>query len=126
MDRIVLKGMTFYAYHGVGEDERRKGQVFSVDVEVGGDFSRAGRSDRVEDTVDYSQVFREVRAVVEGPTRHLLEAVAEEIAARLLTRPEVAHVRVEIRKPHVRLRGAVLEYAGVSIERMRPPDAGAR
>ncbi|HXX39482.1 MAG TPA: dihydroneopterin aldolase [bacterium] len=118
-DRIKLQGMTFYAFHGVGEDERRKGQVFSIDVEVRGDFARAGRSDRLEDTVDYSQLFREIQAVVEGPPHNLLESLAEEVASRLLSRDNVTEVQVEVRKPHVHMRNAVLEYAGVRIERTR-------
>ncbi len=117
MDCIILKGMMFYGFHGVGEEERRKGQVFTVDVEVGGDYAQAGRTDRLEDTIDYSEVYREIRAVVEGSPRNLLEAVAEEIAQRLLAHDGVREVRIEVRKPHVRLRGGVLDYAAVSIER---------
>ena len=129
MDRIILKGMAFYGFHGVREEERRKGQVFTVDVEVCGDFQRAGRTDHLEDTIDYSEIFREIRAAVEGPPMNLLEAVAEEIAKRLLSRDGILEVRVEVRKPHVHLRGAVLKYAAVSIERRRagppPPEAGS-
>ncbi|MGB9805063.1 dihydroneopterin aldolase, partial [Desulfofundulus sp.] len=33
MDRVILKGMEFYGYHGVLPEERRMGQRFIVDVE---------------------------------------------------------------------------------------------
>ena len=119
MDRIILKGMAFYGFHGVREEERRKGQVFTVDVAVGCDLRQAGRTDRLEDTIDYGELFREVRAVLEGPPKNLLEAVAEEIAQRLLSYDGVREVHVEVHKPHVHLRDGILEHAAVHVERRR-------
>ncbi len=118
MDRILLKDMAFYGFHGVHPEERQQGQPFFVDAEVVCDLHRAGHSDRLEDTVDYRELYRRVREVVEGPPRNLLEALAEEIAHRLLELEAVQEVRVEVRKPHVRLGGA-LGYAAVRVERSK-------
>ena len=45
MDKIVLKGLHFYGYHGVFPEETRKGQPFSVDVTLEFDASRAEETD---------------------------------------------------------------------------------
>ena len=80
-DRIVLKGMTFYGYHGATPHERERGQPFVVDVEMELDLSGPVSSDDLRDTVDYSTVFRVAREVVEGPARNLLESVADGLAS---------------------------------------------
>lgn len=118
-DRILLNGMTFYGYHGVRPEEKELGQRFVVDVEMEVDLRAAGASDDLADTVDYSRAYRVVREIVEGPGRNLLEAVAEETAGALLEAFPVQGVRVRVSKPHVSIRGAMLDGAAVEIYRRR-------
>jgi dihydroneopterin aldolase len=117
-DRIILKEMVFYGYHGALAAERERGQVFVVDVEVLSDLSRAAESDTLSDTVDYRDLYDRVRTVVTGPPLHLLEAVADRIARVVLDVHGVEAVIVEVRKPHAELGGAVA-YAAVRVERAR-------
>ena len=84
-DRIILEGMQFYGYHGVNPEERVLGQRYVVDLTADLDLSRAGQSDRLEDTVSYSHIYRTVRAVMEGEPRNLLESAAQAIADRVLS-----------------------------------------
>ena len=57
---------------------------------------------------------------MEGEPRQLIEAVAEEIAAEILTEfPPVQHVTVTVRKPEVPMKGSMLDAAGVRITRSR-------
>ena len=65
-DQILLEGMSFYAYHGVNPEERTQGQWFVVDMKVEVELSKPGRSDRLEDTVNYTDLYHTVKAVVEG------------------------------------------------------------
>ena len=109
--------MQFYAYHGVNPEERSLGQRFLVDVELTTDLRAAGQSDNLADTVNYSTVYKCVRAVVEGEPRHLIESVADAIARELLADTRVTHVTVVVRKPEVALRGSILGAAGVRITR---------
>ncbi len=118
-DRILLTGMTFYGYHGVRSEEKELGQRFVVDLEMELDLGAPGSSDDLKDTVDYSRVYRAVKEVVEGPSRNLLETLAEETARGVLSAFPVEGVRVRVTKPHVSIRGAVLEGAGVEIYRRR-------
>jgi 7,8-dihydroneopterin aldolase/epimerase/oxygenase len=117
VDTIFLERMQFYGYHGVNPEERTLGQRFVVDVELSTSLKAAGRSDDLEDTINYSAVYKRVRAIVEGPPRSLIEAVAEEIAVTLLNEYPATRVAVAVRKPEVALRGAMLGSAGVRIVR---------
>jgi len=67
-------------------------------VELEGDLRAAGRSDRLEETINYAHAYELVREVVEGEPCHLLEAVAERIAGRLLELPRVEQATVRVRK----------------------------
>lgn len=122
MDTIFLEGMQFYGYHGVNPEERSLGQRFLVDVEFSTMLQTAGRSDNLTDTINYSSVYKRVRAIVEGPPRSLIEAVAEEIAMTLLNEFPTTRVVVTVRKPEVALRGAMLHAAGVRIVRTAADD----
>lgn len=97
-DRLELRGMVFFGHHGALDPERELGQDFTVDVTVEGDWSEARRSDRVADMLDYRVIWEAVREIVEGPPMNLLEAVADRVAARLITLPRVAWAEVAIGK----------------------------
>ncbi|BBL79912.1 7,8-dihydroneopterin aldolase [Rubrobacter xylanophilus] len=119
-DRILLEGMTFFGRHGTLRAERELGQPFVVDVELRLDLRPAGLSDDLSKTVDYSEVHRLARRIVEGEPVNLTETVAERIAAKVLEEhPAVEAVRVKVSKPHVRLEGTVLAGSAVEIVRRR-------
>lgn len=119
-DRILLRGMTFHGYHGTLSAERELGQPFTVDIELRLDLRPAGISDDLTKTVDYGEVHRQTKEIVEGEPVGLTETVAERIAAAVLERHDlVEEVRVRVGKPHVRLDGTVLEGSAVEILRRR-------
>ena len=122
-DRILLEGMVFHGRHGTLPAERELGQPFVVDVELRLDLRPAGLSDDLSQTVDYGEVHKQVREIVEGPPVNLTETLAERIAATVLEEhPPVEAVRVKVAKPHVRLGGTVLEGSAVEILRRRDKD----
>lgn len=119
-DRILLEGMIFTGYHGTLPAERELGQRFIVDIELQCDLRPAGESDDLAQTVDYSEVYRAARAIVEGQPVSLTETVAERIASAVLTtQPRVEAVRVKVSKPNVRLDDTVLTASAVEILRHR-------
>ena len=119
-DRIILSGMQFYGFHGVNPEERRLGQPFVVDLEAELDLQPAGDSDRLQDTVSYTHLYRVVKAVVEGEPRNLLETAAAAIANGVFEQnPAVCGVRVRVQKPRPPIKGSVIESAGVEIYRQR-------
>jgi 7,8-dihydroneopterin aldolase/epimerase/oxygenase len=120
-DRIALNNMVFEGRHGVGETERALAQPFEVDVEIHLDTRAAGLSDDLARTFDYGLAFEIARSVVEGPSRLLIETLAESIAAAVLERSAAAgatEVVVRVRKPAVPLPG-LIDSASVEITRRR-------
>ena len=118
-DKIQLVGMVFYGHHGVDPIEQELGQRFIVDVDAHLDLQPAGISDDVRDTINYARIYRLVKAIVEGPSRKLLENLAEVIAQGILTELNVGTVRVKVKKPEVPMKGSILDYASVEIFRNR-------
>ncbi len=120
-DRILLEGMVFHGHHGVLPAERELGQRFVVDVELYVDLRPAGLSDDLEKTVDYGEVHRLAKQVVQGEPADLVETIAERIASAVLEEhPLVEAARVKVKKPHVRLDDTVLAGSAVEILRHRP------
>ena len=124
-DRIGLEGMRFYGFHGVNPEERVLGQEYLVDLIVEMDLSRAGRTDRLEDTISYAHIYRAVRDVMEGEPRNLLEAAAQSVADRILSEFPVDSVSIRVKKPHPPIRGSVIEFATVEIFRCREDQSKA-
>ena len=97
-DKIIVKGIRFHGHHGTSECERQVGQKYEVDVELICSLARAGKTDNLEHTVDYAQV---VDLIVETGTEksyHLIEALAESSASKVLNRFPVDEVRVTVKK----------------------------
>ena len=117
-DRIVLHDMRFQGHHGQTVEEQERVQPFEVDVELPRDLRPAGVSDDLTTTIDYSTVYDLCKSIVEARTYHLLEAIAEAIAAEVLATFDADEVTVRVRKPAVRLSGPI-GYAGVEIHRRR-------
>jgi dihydroneopterin aldolase len=117
-DRIILEGMIFYGMHGVDPAEKSLGQRFIVDVWLTRDLRRPGRTDDVNDTINYADVYRFAKNVLEGPSKDLLEALAEDLARRIAEYwPDIEEIRVRVRKPEVPIKGSVLSHAAVEIVR---------
>lgn len=116
-DTIHLRNMQFYAYHGVNPEEKALGQRFEVDVVLRVDTRLAGLRDDLRQTINYAQVYKVVKRTVEEERFDLIEALAEALAARIGRQFAPDSVRVCVRKPHVSLKGSVLDYVAVDIER---------
>ncbi|MEW6182816.1 MAG: dihydroneopterin aldolase [Bacillota bacterium] len=116
MDKIFLKGMAFFARHGVLQAEQEVGQRFLVDVTLYLDLSPAGAADDMDKTIDYLTVYRKVEEVVCGRSVRLLETLAESIAASVLKSFVVHEVCVRVEKPGAPLPGC-FESVGVEIFR---------
>ncbi|TMC51771.1 MAG: dihydroneopterin aldolase [Chloroflexi bacterium] len=117
MDRIELRGMSFQGRHGVRPAERAQPQEFKVDLEIDADLEEAGQSDRLADTVDYTQARKAAQEVIEGQSMKLLESLATAIAQRVLELPRVGAVSVRVAKRPASMEP--IEAAAVRIERTR-------
>jgi dihydroneopterin aldolase len=107
---VELHGLELFGRHGVGEDERREGQRFLVDVTL---ELNEPREDMLDATYDYRRARDVVREVNERETFTLLETFAAAAADALAAEPRVERVRVRIRKPGI----AWAEWTAATVER---------
>lgn len=118
-DQIHIRGLHVHAPHGVYEEERIEGRSFWVDLDAYVGTSSAGESDDLAKTVDYRALTTAILSVMEGPSRNLIEALAEEIADAVLSDvPAVDQVRVSVWKRALGVPGDP-ERVGVTIHRHR-------
>ncbi len=116
MDRIFIKDLLVRCTLGVTAEERREKQDVLVSLDLFTDTRAAGETDRFEEALDYRALKKRVLGAVEDSQYHLVEALAERIAAVCLADDGVAQVRVIVEKPTV-LRFA--RTVGVDITRSR-------
>ena len=82
MALIEIEGMEFYAFHGHFEVEKIAGNRFLVNLQIEADCSKAGQTDRLEDTLDYQKAYLIVKEEMAIPS-DLLEHVAQRIINRI-------------------------------------------
>jgi dihydroneopterin aldolase len=105
--RLAISGIEFEGGHGVYAEERERGNRFSVDVEMGGDFAAGIHTDNLADTVDYDAIVQRVCDVNRRQTFHLIESLAGAVADELLDRfARICEIRVRVRKVSLRHLGS--------------------
>jgi dihydroneopterin aldolase len=117
-DLVRLHNMQFYGRHGVNPEEQTLGQRFEVDVELRLDTRPAALQDDLRLTINYAQVYKAVKRIVEEECFALIETLAETIATQVGQHFAPDSVRVCVRKPHAPIKG-VLDYVAVEIERTK-------
>lgn len=111
-DKIVLADLAFYGYHGVMQAENDLGQRFRIDLECGVDLSKSGKSDDVEDTISYDQIFNLVNERVTQTRFKLIEALGQHIIDGLFdTFSTIEWVKVRVRKPEAPIPVVAGEFA---------------
>jgi dihydroneopterin aldolase len=120
MDQIIVTGISFTGRHGLYADERRDGRHFEVDVIARLDLSAAAQSDRLQDTIDYTQICQVVLSLGEGPSLHLIEALAQQMADAVLALGPIVEVEVEVRKFIPGLLGSPRHLAVRIVRRAAP------
>lgn len=114
MDKIIIKGLEIYAYHGVLPEEKQWGQKFYVTAELAVDLKDAGTADDLSQTVNYAEVCEDIRTVMLDEKYDLIEAAAENIAGTILVKYErVKEIHVIISKPQAPIS---MEFETVCVE----------
>jgi 7,8-dihydroneopterin aldolase/epimerase/oxygenase len=116
MDRIFITALSADAVIGIYDWEREVKQRLEIDLEIWTDLRTAGKSDAIEDTLNYKSIAKRVLALVEGSSFRLVEALAGEVARVVMEEFKVGRVRVTVHKPgairHSRDVGVVIERGG--------------
>ncbi|RMH16858.1 MAG: dihydroneopterin aldolase [Gammaproteobacteria bacterium] len=116
MDIVYLHDLKVRTTIGAFEWERHIKQTLSLDLDMGFDIRKAGRSDRLADTLNYKAVAKRVTSFVEASEYELVETLAEKVTEIIIGEFDVNWVRLRVNK-HGAVSGA--GDVGVLIERNR-------
>ena len=119
MDRILVRNLKIFAYHGVNPEEKEDGQNFVFDIDAYVDISIPCVSDNVEDTVSYAKIIKETVRIFTSQKDDLLERSAQRVADGLFESfDKIKKLRILLKKPEAPIK-ADFEYVGVEIFRER-------
>ncbi len=113
-DQIHIRDLLLRGLIGINDWEREKPQDILLNITLFANLQAAGKSDEIEDTVNYRTLTKQIIAHIESSARFTIEALAEDVAQICLADSRVVRVRVRIEKPGA-LRFA--KSVGVDIER---------
>ncbi len=120
MDKIFIRGLALHARHGVNKEEQVLGQRFILHIAAFMDFSEAGKSDRIQDTISYADLVAVTEKAFTSEWFYLLEKGAEKIAEAIFDAfPVIQKVEITVEKPGAPI-ASVFDTVGVTIQRQRP------
>ena len=117
LDRIHIRDLTIRCIVGIYPEERSKKQDVIINMTLYADLRAACASDKIEDTVDYKAIKKNVLESVEESSFSLVERLAEHVAQIALESPLVRRVNVSVDKP-----GALRFARSVAVEITRTKD----
>lgn len=98
MDIIHLQKIRAYGYIGVLPEEQVLGQWFEVNLQLNVDLIAAGKTDSLDDTIDYREIIARVKQVITTQKFALVERLAQAIADQILTLDKVNSVQIQVIK----------------------------
>lgn len=117
MDKIIIKDLEVYAYHGVNEEEKTMGQKFLISAELSLDLRTAGKSDDLTKTVNYANLCHDLEKEFTKEKFDLIEHAAQMLCEYILINYElVSGVKLLLKKPWAPI-GKSVNYAAVELER---------
>ncbi|MDW8803169.1 2-amino-4-hydroxy-6-hydroxymethyldihydropteridine diphosphokinase [Clostridium sp. A1-XYC3] len=117
MDRIYVKDLQVYGFHGVNQQEKDMGQRFIISLELFLDLQEAGETDDLTKTVNYAQLCFDVEDQFKKEKYDLIEKAAEKLAEFILLKYDLVNrIKVQIKKPWAPI-GKPVDYAAVEIDR---------
>jgi len=115
---VDLRGISIYTHHGVSDAEQEVGQRLEFDLSFDVPDCDAVLTDRIEDTIDYSEVCDIVALAATERSYRTLERLAQVVGERLIERYSCESVRVRASKPEPPLPISIQEV-GVEVTQER-------
>lgn len=117
LDKIKIENLEVFANHGVYPEETKLGQKFLISCVLYVNTRKAGKSDSLEESVNYGTIAHLIKEKMEKDTFQLIEAVAEHLAEEvLLFDDKIRRVDLEVKKPWAPV-GLPLETVSVEVSR---------
>jgi len=98
-DKIFIRDLVLRCIIGTRSGEREKKQEVVINITLECDLAPAGKSDRLDDTANYTSLANSIAVFVEGSTFFLVEKLAHEIAGICLQNDRTTGVTVTVDKP---------------------------
>lgn len=114
MDLMTIRDIKIDCIIGTKPVERKKKQGIIISVILECDLRKAGRTDRLEDTVNYKKIHDDIVIFVSASKFYLIEKLAEEISRICLKDHRVLSARVMVDKP-----SALSKASGAGVEIIR-------
>ena len=111
MDKMHIRDIELKCIIGTKPIERKKQQWVAINVVLECNLAKAGRTDRLEDTVNYKELTDRIAALVEKSRFLLIERMADRVAGICLRTPGVKAVTVTVDKP-----GALTKACSAAVE----------
>ncbi|GJQ60147.1 MAG: dihydroneopterin aldolase [Candidatus Scalindua sp. AMX11] len=114
LDKIHIRNLLVRCIIGIHDEERRDKQDVIINIKLHVNLRKAGKTDSLEDSVDYVKIKKDILALIEKSSFYLIEKLAEEIAQICLDDPKVHNVKVTVDKP-----GALRFASSAAVEIIR-------
>lgn len=98
-DRVLIRDLRVRVLVGIFPEERRHKQDVVINLSLHADLRRAGRTDCIDDTVDYKAIKTRILSLVADRQYDLVEKLAADVAEICLATDDVEAVRVMVEKP---------------------------
>ena len=119
MDKITIKNLKIFAFHGVNPEEKENGQNFYLDIDYYVNIVKACHSDDLNDTVSYARVVKTVRKAFTKEKYDLIERAAQAVADAIFEEFEaISRLEITLKKPEAPVN-ADFDYMAVTIIRER-------
>ena len=113
MEKLIVEGMKFHAFHGCNPEEAEIGGNYLVDVTVETDFSKPSSSDKLSDAVDYVAIY-DITKKEMSVRSHLIEHVAQRIYDSLKKKfPQIKKIKVKVEKLNPPIGGEARSVSAV-------------
>ena len=114
MDKVFIENLEIETIIGIFGWEREVKQIVRISLEMSFDISKAGKSDKIDDALDYKKIGKSIVNLVENSSFFLVEKMAEEIASLVLTNEQIEEIKLRVEKP-----GALRGSKSVGVEILR-------
>ncbi len=114
---IRIKNAQFYAYHGALQEEQNIGGKFEVDVDIHTNFAQAAKTDDLQLTINYHEVYKFLDKIIHSHKYYLIETIAQKIADEVIAYfSGINKIVVRVRKRSVPV-GGMLDYVEAEVIR---------
>ena len=110
MNQLIIKNLKVFAYHGVHEFEKIKGQPFFIDAIIELPLMDGFKTDNINEVLNYSSAIKVIKYTMQKEKYNLIEKVTYMILKNLFDSfKEIISIDITVKKPNAPIK-EYLEY----------------